>query len=98
MQFKKLITFLFVCCLLFTVHCFAQETPPPVNTEDQKIEERIENIAQTADESADFTELAENLKYFSRHPINLNNTSREELQELGLLDDIQIENLFAHIE
>jgi hypothetical protein len=86
-------------CLLFTVYCFAQETPPPpVNTEDQKIEERIENIAQTADEGADFTEIAENLKYFSAHPINLNNTTREELLELGLLNDIQVENLFSHIE
>jgi len=91
--FRPVVLFLF-----FNFQLFAQETPPPVNTEDQKIEERIENIAQTADEGADFTEIAENLKYFSRHPVNLNNTTREELQELGLLNDIQIENLFGHIE
>jgi hypothetical protein len=88
----------FVYSSLFTVYCFAQETPPVLNIEEQKIEERIENLAQTADENTDFTELIENLRYLKKHPINLNNTTREQLQFLGFLNDIQIENLFRHIE
>lgn len=89
------------CCASLGV-CFAQETPPPPSNNstnvDEKIEERIENVAQTADENTDFTELAENLKYFSEHPINLNNTNKEDLLQLGLLTDFQIDNLFKHIE
>ncbi len=88
-----------VCCLLFTVYCSAQETPSPssnVNV-DQKIEERIEGVASSTDETTDFTELAEALKYFADHPINLNNTTKDELTLLGLLTDYQISNLLKHI-
>ncbi|MEO5569827.1 MAG: helix-hairpin-helix domain-containing protein, partial [Bacteroidia bacterium] len=97
---NKFIVLLFiVSCQLSVVCCFAQEIPPPpVNTIEQKIEDRIETVAETADENADFTELADNLRYFNRHPINLNSTTRDELQQLGLLNDIQIENLFSHIK
>jgi len=77
---------------------FSQVVPPASTNEDQKIEERIENIAQTADENTDFTELADNLKYFSENPINLNSTSKRELEQLDLLTDIQIENYFRHLE
>ncbi len=102
--FKFIFLLSIVYYLLPIAYCFAQETPPvpqppqPVNTEDQKIEDRIESVAETADESADFTELAENLKYFSRNPINLNFTTMEQLQRLGLLNDIQINNLLTHIK
>jgi hypothetical protein len=88
-------------CLIFIFwanETFAQEVPPQQATQvEQKIEERIENLAQTADEETDFTEIAEALKYFAEHPINLNKTTREELRQLGLLSDVQIENLFLHI-
>ena len=96
---NKFLVLVFLVCELSVVHCLAQETPPPVNTMEQKIEDRIETVAEeTADENADFTELADNLRYFNRNPISLNNTTREELQQLGLLNDIQIENLFTHIK
>lgn len=91
--------FLFtVHCILIPVYCFTQEIPPAVNIGEQKIEERIENVAQTVDESADLSELADNLRYFAEHRINLNNTSKEELQQLTLLSDQHIENLLKHIE
>jgi hypothetical protein len=78
---------------------FAQEVPPQQAAQvEQKTEERIENLAQTVDEETDFTEIAEALRYFAEHPINLNKTSREELRQLGLLTDMQIENLFIHME
>lgn len=100
-RMRKRKSFHFIICLGFVLHpaiLFSQEVPPQQATQvEQKIEERIENLAQTADEETDFTEIAEALKYFSEHPVNLNKTSREELRQLGLLSDVQIENLFHHI-
>lgn len=87
------------CLLLNTSFLFAQEVPPQQATQvEQKVEERIENLAQTVDEETDFTEITEALRYFAEHPVNLNKTTREELRQLGLLSDVQIENLFTHIE
>lgn len=81
----------------FSIHSgYAQEQDP------QKmaiIEQRIELIAEAmGDEEADFTTLFDELSYYYDHPINLNNTSREELQELMLLTEIQITALLLHID
>lgn len=65
-------------------------TDDPLN---QQIEDLSENLQS---EDADLTTLVENLKYYQDHPLNLNTATREELQDLLLLSDIQIENLLAH--
>ncbi len=84
---------------LLTVYCLAQEVPPvQIINEEQKTEERIEDIATTADESTDFSEIADQLKYFSEHPFNLNSTTKNELLQLNMLTDLQIENLLKHIK
>ena len=89
-----------LCCLLSLNFCSAQEVPPlpPVSNEEQKIEERIENLVQTAGEDIDFTEIADNLKYYSENPLNINRVGKEELMQLGLLTEIQVNNLLKHIE
>lgn len=75
----------------------AQDTVP-VKTDDNQIQQQLENIAEsTENEEADYTNLLDALNQFKEHPINLNNTSKEQLQELQLLDDIQINNFFNHI-
>src|SRR5204863_1329898 len=61
------------------------------------LEEKIESIAENAEDNTDYTTLLDPLNYYREHPINLNNTSREELRELSLLNDIQINALFNHI-
>jgi len=71
---------------------------PADTTDGTELEDRIENIAENTDAEIDYSSLTENLKYFQRHPINLNRTDRAELQELGLLNDIQIDNLLRHID
>lgn len=82
---------------LYSARLHAQETPANENKADEKIEERIENIAVTADENTDFTEIADQLKYYLEHPIDLNRTSREELLELGLLSEQQAAAMLNHI-
>ncbi len=69
------------------------------DTTDTSIEQKLENLAENSqNEEEDYTELFRTLEFYRLHPINLNNTSTAQLLELGMLDDIQIENLLAHID
>jgi hypothetical protein len=61
----------------------------------QQIEVLSENLGS---EDVDLTALTENLVYYKSHPLNLNSATREELIDLGLLTDIQINNLITHRE
>ncbi|MFL5762530.1 MAG: ComEA family DNA-binding protein [Bacteroidia bacterium] len=77
--------------------CRAQDTL--LKTDDSEIQQKLENIAeQTQNEEEDYTTLLDGLIYYKEHPINLNKTTRDELQQLQILDDIQINNLLNHIE
>jgi hypothetical protein len=72
----------------------AQDTIP-----DKDIEQKIESIAESAEnEDLDYSTLLDGLNSYRRHPLNLNTASREELDDLALLNDIQINNLLQHIE
>ncbi|MFT7102438.1 MAG: hypothetical protein ACJAYA_001005, partial [Bacteroidia bacterium] len=76
---------------------FAQDNPNQENI----IQRRIETIAEQlgeGDEGLDFNTLLDDLLYFSEHPINMNNTTPNELAQLPMLDDISIANLMGHIE
>jgi len=70
----------------------AQEVPVP-----QEQEDKLERIAEGGEESTDYSEIIENLGFFKDHPINLNHATKEELLQLGLLDEIEISNLLKHI-
>lgn len=63
------------------------------------IEATIEMIAENAeDEEIDYTTLFDDLNFLYQHPINLNNTTEEELEQMLLLNDIQINSLLEYIE
>ena len=65
------------------------------------IQRRIETIAELlgeGDEALDYNTLLDELLYFSENPININNTTPNELAQLPMLDDIAITNLWNHIE
>jgi hypothetical protein len=67
--------------------------------DDSNIQQQLENIAEsTLNEEDDYNNLLEGLIYYREHPINLNNTNKEELQQLHILNDLQINNLLEHIE
>lgn len=91
---KQHILFLFL--FFYCQFSFSQKVDPQKNS---IIEQRIELISEAiGDENLDFTNLFEALGNYYDHPINLNHTSREVLQELMLLTEIQITNLFDHLE
>lgn len=96
--FNPFLFILFITFLLPTNKTIAQDTIP-AKTDDSDIQQQLENIAENSDnEDADYTNLLEGLTYYKEHPINLNNTSKEELQQLTFLNDIQINYLLSHIE
>ena len=70
------------------------------NIEDKTsfLEQTIEQIAENSEEEIDFTELFENLEFYYKNPINLNNCNREDLKNLYILNSFQIEKLFSHIQ
>jgi hypothetical protein len=86
----------FIFLLTISSFVFGQDTIQ--KTDDSEIQQRLENIAEeTQVEDADYSTLLDALNQFKAHPINLNNSSVEELQQLSLLNDIQINNLLTHI-
>jgi hypothetical protein len=86
-----LISSLFYC----SNSLFAQEN----STENISIQEKLENIAEDLEnENLDYEDLLAPLAYFKDHPVNLNNTKPEELQELNILNDLQVSSLLLHIQ
>jgi hypothetical protein len=84
--------FFLVCIFIFSQNAFGQE-------KNEVIRQRIEFISeQLEDENPDLTNLFDQLFYYYDHPINLNNTTVEELNDMGLLTDLQINDLFLHLK
>ena len=91
---------LFFCTFLFcqTVFLRAQVQQIPTNNATDEIEEIIENTMQNAGGEAEFDQNTafENLEIFKKNPINLNETTFDVLQSLGLLTDFQIKNILNY--
>ena len=87
---------LFLLFSFSSYYLFAQELK---ETKAKIIEDRVDfllSINEGGD--ADFTTLFEQLELYYQNQINLNNTTVDELRSLGLLNDIQISQIFNHIE
>lgn len=66
--------------------------------EDSGLFEQIENFLEEQDEEVDVINLFDRLKILSEHPLDLNKSTAEQLFELRLLSEVQINQLFEHIE
>ena len=53
--------------------------------EDELIKEIVESFAENLSEDYDLSELIDQLHYLRKHPINLNNTTPEELKKLSAM-------------
>lgn len=86
----RILTIVFVCFIGCYLTVFSQD-------KSEIIQQRIEFISeQYQSESIDLTAFIEQLNYYYDHPINLNGTDGQELEELGLLNSIQISDLLIH--
>ncbi|WP_379091066.1 helix-hairpin-helix domain-containing protein [Pedobacter sp. UC225_65] len=66
--------------------------------EDTFIKDLIESIAEDLPDDFDLSELQDRLTFYKKHPINLNQTTAEELNNLFFLSPLQINNLFTHLK
>ncbi|KIA91463.1 hypothetical protein OC25_21545 [Pedobacter kyungheensis] len=62
------------------------------------IRDIIESVAENLPDDYDITELVEVLSRYRKHPINLNNTSVEELKTLVFISPLQISNFFVYMK
>jgi hypothetical protein len=80
----------FICFCLVCSDCPAQDLPP-------QTEQQLETAANASgDELQAEDQYLEEIDYFKKHPVNLNLASREEMQALHVLTDLQIAHLLAY--
>ena len=92
------LTFLFFC-LFFSGYYFSQQDSIKSGDADHFENQNLELLSENLEsEDNDFTNLVEQLSYYRSHRINLNRTNKDELLQLGLLNELQISSLIAHIE
>lgn len=80
---------LFMLFISITTTCLAQE--------DVWIKDIVESFAEQLPDDYDLSELTERLGFYRKYPINLNNTSPNELKNLIFLSPLQISNFFNHL-
>src|ERR1041384_3519044 len=86
-------TFFVLFFIFLTTNIFSQDTIP---SENYPLEQNTENISeQLQTEEIDFSESLEKLTYYKEHPLNLNSATKDELEQLNLLNEIQINNLLS---
>lgn len=95
MNFFKKLVFLYVLCQLLGASYLLAQVVPPVSN-DENIENKIENIASDADESVDLTQLTDQFEYLKENPLNLNTATRDELETSGLFSLQQVNAIIMH--
>jgi DNA uptake protein ComE-like DNA-binding protein len=91
-----------ICNLMIVIFLLTSFISVAQKKEDDKniiIEKRVEYLIEDAEESeADYSTIFDQLSYYFDHPLNLNRAKLDDLEELGVLTSIQINNLLEHIE
>lgn len=81
-----IITLLLLC---FGRSGYAQQLPSAT-------EQQLENLSDVTEEETEDDNFLQQLQYHLLHPLNINTTTREELQSFKLLTPLQIENLIRY--
>ncbi|MES2589525.1 MAG: hypothetical protein V4622_11150 [Bacteroidota bacterium] len=85
--------------LILTLFCSFSIALAFTQTKSEIIQQRIELISEQLEtEELDLTNVIEQLNYYYDNKINLNNTDFETLEELGLLTEVQMNDVFLHIK
>jgi len=82
-----------IFCLILLISFIvvaAQGQDPAIQ---QTLEDLIESMGQEMDENLDFQEILDDLTYLGQHPLAINSATKEDLQRLHFLSDIQIDDL-----
>ncbi len=85
-----------IICILCWGH-FQLKAQNSVQSIDDIINDIFEQYTAESEESIDYESFYSDLVSLVDSPLNLNNTSKEELEKLAFLNDIQIENILYYI-
>ncbi|MGB4774893.1 MAG: hypothetical protein WBP45_06965, partial [Daejeonella sp.] len=83
---------LFIFLVLLTHSVRSQTENDPV------VDEIIESISENVNEDFDYSELAERLSFYRKHPVNIGKINPRQLQELVFLSPIQINSFLLYRE
>ena len=97
LSFKRIVILMFVCFSFTPLLSYTQESNT-INSENENLFQKIENTVEQTETEVDYSDIMEQLNYFLKHPININKSCKEDLNKLMILNDIQLTNLFEHIE
>jgi len=90
---KRWFGFLF---LLLMCSCFSRAQDVVVTTE-QLIADIFEQYTAESEDAIDYDSFYEDLMFCAQNPVNLNLATREELERLAFLSDIQVENILSYV-
>lgn len=62
------------------------------------IESLVESIAEESSEDVDLTELSEQLTFYLENPLNINEATYSQLEELQFLTELEIHNIISYIK
>jgi len=91
------ICIMFILLLSGSKIVLAQEPAKPAATENQQLEDKIEQLSEQTDSELDYSEIVDEMMQYIRSPLNINQASERELREIQL-NDLQIYNLTSYIE
>jgi hypothetical protein len=79
-----------LCILLIYYKTYSQ------NENEQLIQTKIEELSESSISEVDFTDLGDKLEDLRNHPINLNQTTADDLRQIPFLTQKQIDNLINY--
>lgn len=81
-----------ILCCSYTLR--AQDA---ATTTEQLIADIFEQYTAESEETIDYDSFFEDLIFYSQNPINLNQATRDQLDKLPFLSDIQVENILSYV-
>ena len=85
--------------LFFIEPLFAQNKDTSTLFQQEFITDQLENISQTLDLNVDYSDLLDELTYYRKNPVSINDKDRiDDLEKIRLLNDIQVNNIKRYRE
>lgn len=83
--------------LVFLLSFSVSAQKPSDKTDDVKVvQDFLEKLIENSESTIDYTDLQDQLLYFYRNPIDLNHATKEDLEKLGFLTEMQINGILSH--
>ncbi|HEY6915644.1 MAG TPA: helix-hairpin-helix domain-containing protein, partial [Paludibacter sp.] len=88
----------FLLYIILILSCsYSLRAQDAASTTEQLIADIFEQYTAESEETIDYDSFFEDLMFCAQNPINLNQTTREQLEKLPFLSDIQIENIISYV-